>query len=368
MKVITILGTRPEIIKLSPLLPLLDQEFEHILVHTGQHYDYQMDKVFFEELQLKEPKYNLKVGSALQGEQTAEIIKGIEKIILMEKPSIVIVFGDTNSTLAGAIAASKMNVTLVHIESGARSKNQKQPEEINRIIADHCADILFSLDEESTYNLLEEGCSQERIFEVGNMVEESSLRTLKYADIPQILNKWKVKKDQYILTTIHRAENTENIENLKNIIAALNEIANEITIIFPLHPRTKNILEKENIFLSNKIKVCEGLSHTAFISLLSQARFLITDSGGAMQEGVFFNIPVIIPRTKTELNEFIKIGKGILTGADTQKIIENAKKLILQDKELQRIKEIKFPHQIDISKKIIEVLKDEKNINNWSRR
>ena len=243
MKIITILGTRPEIIKLSPLLPLLDQEFNHLLIHTGQHYSWEMDTQFFEELQLREPDYNLNVGSGSHGEQTGKMIVELEKIFLQEQPTHVIIFGDTNSTLAGALAAVKIHPRTIHLEAGARSRNRQQPEEINRIIADHCADLLFTIDTESTENLLREGFKKEQIVQVGNIVEEACARIQHAGQDNSILKQWKVEEGRFILATIHRAENTDNPENLKNIIAAFNALSKEIPLLLLKHETNKGLGE-----------------------------------------------------------------------------------------------------------------------------
>lgn len=357
MKIMTILGTRPEIIKLSPLLPLLDQEFRQILVHTGQHYSWEMDALFFKELKVRKPDYNLEVGSGLHGEQTARMVLELEKIMLNEKPEWVLVLGDTNSTLAGSLAAVKLPVKIAHLEAGARSKDQRQPEEINRVLADHCADLFFTIDEDSAQNLYHEGISPETVFMVGNLVEEACAAAINLAQASTLLHHLQLKANGFMVATIHRAENTDQQANLENIIAALNEIAERIPVIFPLHPRTKKALGEYNLILSPKIKTTDPLGYVQFANVLSQARFVITDSGGVQEEAFCLNIPVLIPRSTVELFEFVRLGKAILVGTKPQDIVKAAQKLIQNEEELHRIKKIPYHPLPSPSKKIVQILK-----------
>ncbi len=355
MKIITILGTRPELIKLSPLLPLLDQEFQNIIIHTGQHYSRELNEIFIEELKLRQPDYHLNIGSGSHGEQTGKMIQEIEKIILNEKPAAVLIFGDTNSTLAGAIAATK-HTKVIHLEAGCRSRNRTQPEEINRIVADHCSDLLLTIDNESTQNLLQEGFKLEQIYQVGNILEEACIRAKKTA--PQFLfNNLNISPQDYIVATIHREENTNNIENLKSIINALNILSEQIDIVFSLHPRTQKALNQSHLTLSKKIKCITPPSYIPFINLLSHARFIITDSGGVYQEAVFLNIPVLVPRTNIEINEYVEMGKIKLIGQQQDNIIHHATILIKNETELQKIKDIPFNFQKNISNNIIKIIK-----------
>ncbi len=356
MKLITILGTRPELIKLSPLIPLLDQEFENIIIHTGQHYSRELNDIFFEELKLRQPNYHLTIGSGPHGEQTGKMIQQIEKIIIEEKPHAVLIFGDTNSTLAGAIAATKYT-KVIHLEAGCRSRNRTQPEEINRIVADHCSDFLLTIDTESTTNLIHEGFKEEQIYQVGNLLEEACIRAKQQA--PEFLfNNLNISPQNYIIATIHREENTTNTTNLKNIIDALNILSQQIPILFSLHPRTKNALEKNNLTLSPNIKCITPPSYIPFINLLNNSRFIITDSGGVYQEAVFLNIPVLVPRTQIEINEFVERGKIKLIGQQTENIVSIATSLIKDNHQLNKIKSIPFQFQNNISTTIIQIIKE----------
>ncbi len=356
MKIITILGTRPELIKLSPLLPLLDQEFQNIIIHTGQHYSRELNEIFIEELKLRKPNYHLNIGSGNHGEQTGKMIQEIEKIILLEKPDAVLIFGDTNSTLAGAIAATK-HTKVIHLEAGCRSRNRTQPEEINRIVADHCSDLLLTIDNESTQNLIKEGFNTTQIHQVGNILEEACIRA-KQTTPEFLFDNLNITPQNYIVATIHREENTNNIHHLKNITQALNTLSEQIDIVFSLHPRTKNALEKANLTLSPKIKCITPPSYIPFINLLSNARFIITDSGGVYQEAVFLNIPILVPRTNIEINEYVEMGKIKLIGQQQDNIIQHAALLIKDETQLQKIKNIPFHFQKDISQNIIKIIKE----------
>lgn len=356
MKIITILGTRPEIIKLSPLIPLLDKEFEHILIHTGQHYDYNMDKVFFEQLHLLEPKYQLNVGSHLQGKQAGIMLEKIEGVLLQEKPRLVIVQGDTNTTMAGALAASKLHLPVLHLEAGCRSFNRKMPEEINRIIADHIADYCIAPDEKSQQNLLREGINQEKIFQLGSTAFDAVERNKAFTQ-ERILPELNIEQEGFILVTLHRAENTNDINTLRNIIAALNQIPKNVPVIFPVHPRTKKVFSESNIECSENIKIVEPQPYLSFLALLSNCKFCITDSGGIQEEALAFNVPCVIPRNETEWTRLVEAGKNFLAGTSTETVLGVVNKL-LDRTELQRIKEINYPFDTRVAEKIVQVIKN----------
>ena len=302
--------------------------------------------MFFEELQVRSPDYNLNVGSGNHGEQTGRIMMELEKVLLKENPDLLLVLGDTNSTLAAAVVGSKWGCKVVHLEAGCRSGNRYQPEEINRIVADHCADLLFTIDTESTDNLLKEGLKQEQIFYVGNIVEEACHRAMT-------IGKNAVEKggDNFVLATIHRAENTDNPKSLRNIVAALNILSEKTTVVFPLHPRTKKVIEREGIKLSPKIKLLEPQGYAAFVSLLSTCSVVITDSGGVLEEAAFLNVPALIPREKTELHELIDQGKAFLVGTNTDHLVKAA------EEQLSRKMVKKELQNPAISGKIVDILK-----------
>ena len=246
MKIATIFGTRPEIIKLSPLIPLLDREFNQILIHTGQHYSYEMDKIFFEELHLRDCDYTLNIGSGTHAQQTGKMIMKLEEVLLNEKPDIVLVQGDTNSTLAGALAASKLQIPVAHVEAGCRSFDRRMPEEINRILVDHISDYLFAPDENAWKNLTDSECiSSEKVHLVGNTSVDACIRAMDMFNQETLVD-YSLEKNNYILFTLHRQENT-TYDGLKEILMALNTISERIKVLFPVHLRTRKVINEYKI-------------------------------------------------------------------------------------------------------------------------
>src|SRR3989344_1018607 len=362
MKIITILGTRPEIIKLSPLIPILDRDFEHKVIHTGQHYDYNMDEIFFEELKLRKPEYPLRIGSHSAGKQTGLMLEKIEEVLLREKPNLVIVQGDTNTVLAGSLAAVKLHIPLMHIEAGCRSFNRNMPEEINRVVADHIANYLISPDDKSTHNLQVEGIPVDKIFPLGSTAFDASLRNKELVDVNAILSSLGLSVEKFVVVTIHRAENTDNVASLKEIVAGLNAVSEKIQVVFPIHPRTRKILEQNDLKLNISIKIIEPQSYLSFLALLSSCKFCMSDSGGIQEEALVFNKPCLILRNETEWMRLVEAGKNILVGVSAAKIINTAEKL-LDEKELQKIKELKSPYSYGASSKIVELIKMIKEVN-----
>ncbi len=347
MKIVTIIGARPQIIKAAALSRAIKKNFKNyikeVIVHTGQHYDTTMSQVFIDELGIPEPDYNLNIGSASHGVQTAGMIKGIEEILLKEKPDYLVLYGDTNSTLAGAIAASKIHVPIVHIEAGLRSFNKSMPEEINRIMCDHASTLLFSPTKTGFNNLVKEGFNPDNvkpftadnpgIFHCGDVMYDNSLYFKKIAeDKSPVLKDNNLENKRFILSTIHRDNNTDNPERLENIFSALYEIAEESgkDIVLPLHPRTSKILDKnlsqdlyDKVINSKFIKLIPPVSFLDMIMLESNCELVITDSGGVQKEAFFFKKPVIILRSETEWIEIVDEGCGIITDADKNKIKES---------------------------------------------
>lgn len=359
MKIATIFGTRPEIIKLSPLIPLLDEEFDHILIHTGQHYSYNMDKIFFEELGLRNCDYILNVGSGTHAAQTGKMMMEIEKVLLKENPDIVVVQGDTNSTLAGAITASKLNIKVVHVEAGCRSFDKRMPEEVNRILVDHCSDILFAPDEDATRNLAVEGIEKDMVYLVGNTSVDACLRIVNFFDSNSLKEK-NLKKQDYVLLTIHRQENTDP-DKLKEIISAINVIADKIKIVFPLHLRTKKIIESNDIEINKNILLTEPLGYKDFIGLLTNSKFTMTDSGGIQEEAGILDVPCLILRENTEWKYLVDIGKNMLIGTGYESIVSTITDLLDNEHELDKMKNIKAPIKQGTSKKIVSILKNYSN-------
>jgi UDP-N-acetylglucosamine 2-epimerase len=365
MKVLSIVGARPQFIKAAlTSRKIRERGLQEILVHTGQHYDFNMSEVFFQQLDLPKPDYHLGVGSGRHGEQTAKMLLETEKVLLQEKPHIVLVYGDTNTTLAGALAAVKLHIPLAHVEAGLRSFNKKMPEEINRIVADHCSDILFCPTETAGKNLQAEGftnvanggklISRTRasvpssglasplVINVGDVMfdiarEAKQLTHKGKNNDAEILKKHALQSRDYILVTIHRAENTDVRKNLQDIMEALSQIAKTgPNVFFPAHPRTTKALEKYNLLHpdpTNRITISEPVSYLEMIALESNARLIITDSGGVQKEAYFFKVPCITPRKETEWTELVEIGWNQVVGAKKASIVEAASAVLQQSCE-----------------------------------
>ena len=356
IKILTVIGARPQIIKAAALSRAIRNKFSdkinEIIVHTGQHYDENMSNVFFDELQIPKPNYNLNVGSSGHAQQTAQMIVGIEEILLKEKPDFIILYGDTNSTLAGAVAAAKIHIPVVHIEAGLRSFNKKMPEEINRITCDHVSTLLFSPTKTGFNNLVREGfevnnkppftIDNPQIYHCGDVMYDNSLFFSEIAESKSdIINKLNLKRNEFILCTIHRDNNTDDPIRLNAIFSALNKISSEdkITTVLPLHPRTSKLLKKnlskklyQEIFKNLYIKIIQPVSFFDMIELEKNARIVMTDSGGVQKEAYFFEKPCIIMRSETEWKEIVENKTAIVADADEQKIIDSYYHFIKKDK------------------------------------
>lgn len=317
-KILTVVGARPQFIKAASVSRELRKEFKEVLVHTGQHYDENLSDIFFEELEIPKPDYNLAIGSGPHGKQTGEMLNRIEEVIFKEKPDAVLVYGDTNSTLAGALAASKLLVPVYHIEAGLRSFNKAMPEEQNRILTDHVSTLLFSPTKTAVSHLKKEGITY-GIYNVGDVMYDSVLYNLELAKKKSnILDKLNLEKGSYILSTIHRAENTNSRERMENIVGALNE-SNE-KIILPLHPRTINYLKEYDLKFEDNIKVIDPIGYLDMLILLNNSKKILTDSGGIQKEAYFLGIPCITMRDETEWVETVEHGWNVLVGADYKEI------------------------------------------------
>ena len=345
MKIVTVIGARPQIIKAAALSRAIKEHFKkevnEVIVHTGQHYDDNMSQVFFDELGIPQPDYNLGVGSASHGVQTAKMIEGIEEILLKEKPDYLVLYGDTNSTLAGAIAASKIHVPIVHIEAGLRSFNKSMPEEINRICCDHCSTLLFSPTATGFKNLIKEGFNPDNkrrftinnpgIYHCGDVMYDNSKYFANIADTKsQILDKEGLRGTGYMLCTIHRDNNTDQPERLNAIFKALLKISESKMVVLPLHPRTSKLLntnlEKDlydKITNNKNIKILPPASFLDMIVLERHAQMVVTDSGGVQKEAFFFQKPCLILRCETEWKEIVECGAAVITDADENKIIDS---------------------------------------------
>lgn len=322
MKIISIIGARPQFIKASVVSKELRKKYEEIIVHTGQHYDYEMNKIFFEELNIPEPDYYLNVGSGSHGFQTGEMLKKIEGVLIEEKPDLVLTYGDTNSTIAGALAASKLHIKSSHVESGLRSYDKMMPEEINRVLTDHCSDILFCPTEKAVINLKREGIT-DNVYLTGDVMADSVLYYREIAENKSnILNELGLEDKNYLLTTIHRPGNTDNEEKLKSIVEAFSEI--DDTIVFPVHPRTEKYLREYGLFerLESFVKLTKPLGFFNFIKLLNHAKIMLTDSGGIQKEAYILKVPCITLRENTEWGETVEDGWNILVGSSKEKITQ----------------------------------------------
>jgi len=324
MKIATIVGARPQFIKMAPVSRELRKHFNEIVIHTGQHYDYEMNRIFFEQLNIPEPDYYLDVGSGSHGYQTGEMIKRIEEVLMKEKPDLVLVYGDTNSTLAGALVAVKLHIGVAHVEAGLRSFDKGMPEEINRVLTDHISDYLFAPTETAVENLYKEGIKN-GVYLTGDVMYDALLYNIKIArKKSKILKELRLKPKGYLLATVHRAENTDNKENLESIIDAFIE-SNEL-IVFPAHPRTQKYLKTyglmEEIKKSTNVLLIPPVGYLDMLVLEENGRKILTDSGGVQKEAYFLKVPCITLRERTEWVETVKDGWNILVGANRRKIVK----------------------------------------------
>ena len=318
MKVLSIVGARPQFVKASVVSKALRQNHQEILLHTGQHYDDVMSKVFFDIMKIPQPDYNLEVGSGPHGWQKARMLEGIEKVLMDEKPDWMLVYGDTNSTLAGALAAAKLQVPVAHVEAGLRSFNMAMPEEVNRRLTDHISKLLFCPTQTAVDNLHNEGIRQ-GIHVVGDVMYDAAM---EYSQLEtDILQRNNLTTDNYLLLTVHRPANTDNTQNLKNIFGALDGQ----NVIFPAHPRTVHIMKEKGIQLPEGIQLIAPVNYVESLALVKNASKLLTDSGGMQKEAYFFGTPCITLREETEWVETIELGWNILTGANPEKIKDAVK-------------------------------------------
>jgi UDP-N-acetylglucosamine 2-epimerase (non-hydrolysing) len=326
-----VIGTRPEIIKMSPIIRACgDQGLDYTILHTGQHYSYAMDRIFFEQLDLPMPSHNLDAGSGTQGAQTATILTGIEKIFLRQPPGIVLVQGDTNTVLAGALAASKLHIPVGHVEAGLRSFDRTMPEEINRIIADHIADQLYAPTKISCQNLLNEGIAQEKITLTGNTVVDAVQQNIKIAQAKvNPLDDLDLESSGYFLVTAHRAENVDDPVRLVDILAGIRKVSARfgLPVVFPMHPRTQKMVQEFSLSTEG-IRVMDPLGYLEFLVLESKAALLLTDSGGIQEEGCILNVPCVTLRDNTERPETVDAGANLLAGTKPESILAAAGKMM----------------------------------------
>ena len=334
MKAAVILGTRPEIIKMSPVVREFEREkADFFVLHTGQHYSYELDRVFFEQLELPQPRYNLEAGSGSHAEETGKMLIGIEKVLLQEQPDIILVEGDTNSVLAGALAAAKLGIGVGHVEAGLRSYDRSMPEEINRILADHLADYLYAPTPGAKEILLGEGIPGEKIYVTGNTIVDAVYQNLELSKKrPDTLTTLKLEEQHYFLVTLHRQENVDNKSRLTSIIEGLNMIAEEYQapLVYPIHPRARKRLDEFGL-KTGRLTLTEPQDFLGFLQLEGNARLILTDSGGVQEEACILGVPCVTLRDNTERPETLEVGASILAGAETDKIIECARTMLARE-------------------------------------
>ena len=321
MRILSIVGARPEFIQAMPVSRAIRESHQEILVHTGQHYDYRMSQAFFDELDIPAPDYNLEVGSGSQAKQTAEIMIKLEEVLLKEKPDFMIMRGDTNSSIAAALVASKLNIPFAHVEAGERSFNRAMPEELNRLVADRLADLHFCVSQVAVNNLKVEGIT-ESVHWVGDVMLDALLYTRPIARAKSnILEQLQLKARDYALVTIHRAANTNDPERLKRIISALNLVSEKV--ILPLHPRTQGVLSQLNIPIEQHVQIIKPIGYFDMLTLEENARLIATDSGGVQREAYYMAIPCLTLRDETEWTATVETGWNKLVGADQKLIVES---------------------------------------------
>ena len=368
MKIATILGTRPEIIKMAPIIDEISKRgIDQIILHTGQHYDEEMSDNFFRDLEIPTPDYNIHVGSGTHGKQTGLMMQGIEEVLLDEKPDIVLVQGDTNAVLAGALVASKLHIAIGHVEAGLRSFDMTMPEELNRRVADVTSAMYFIPTENSAINLLAEGFSHENLIITGNTVVDACFRHLEIAEKrgfeEESLAGLDIENMNNILTlTMHRAENVDVKERVVNIIGALKELS-DMNIVFPIHPRTKNTLKNFGLFDElndlDHVHIVKPLGYLDFLLLTSKSTLVLTDSGGLQEEAITLDVPALTLRYNTERPETVTAGGNILVGSNKEAILENANKILNDNEFAEKMRNAPNPYGMgDSAKLTVDAIED----------
>jgi len=331
LRICIVLGTRPEIIKFSPIIRELEKQgLDYFVLHTGQHYSYNMDRVFFEQLRLPDARYNLDVGSGGHGEQTGKMLVGIEKVLVKEKPNIVLVEGDTNTVLAGALAAVKLGVKVGHVEAGLRSYDRGMPEEINRVLADHCSDLLFAPTGKAKEILLGEGLAEDKVFVTGNTVVDAVFQNLELAkEKASVLSHLGLERGGFFLATVHRQENVDCEQRFRGILKGLELVEEKfgLPVVYPIHPRARKQLGAFKIALEG-LMLIEPLDYLSFLFLESCARLVLTDSGGVQEEACVLRVPCVTLRDNTERPETLEVGSNVLAGAVPERIVEEAARML----------------------------------------
>jgi len=325
VKIASVVGARPQFIKAAPVSREIREHHEEILIHTGQHYDQNMSDVFFEILDIPRPNYNLGVGSGSHGRQTADMMRGLEEVLETESPNLLLVYGDTNSTLAGALVAAKMGIPLGHVEAGLRSFNRQMPEEVNRVVADHLSSLLFAPTETAVDNLTREGITR-GVHMVGDVMYDVALQSAQAARSRDILSRLGLTRGEYLLVTLHRPQNVDDRKTLSAIVEALVHAGRPV--VFPVHPRTRKNLIAFDLWdrLQAKVKAIEPVDYLDFIALLMGSSKVVTDSGGVQKEAYFFGVPCVTLRDETEWIETLEDGWNALVGTETDDILDAIEK------------------------------------------
>ena len=354
--IISVIGARPNFMKMAPIINELNiLKLDNIVVHTGQHYDQKMSEDILKDLGFQDPEYFLGAGGGTQVNQIYKIMKEFEEICLKEKPVLVIVAGDVNSTLACALVAVKMDIKVAHVEAGLRSDDLKMPEEINRILTDRISDILFTTEMNAEKNLTKEGISLDKIHFVGNCMIDSVKKFITKAKTLEYWKKLGLNRKEYLLATIHRPSNVDSKNDLSNVVKTLNTISKQLPIVFPIHPRTRKKIDEFSLSLNKNISLLEPLSYIPFLSLMSESKIIITDSGGIQEEATFLGVPCITMRENTERPITVEIGTNILAGIECNNIISIFNKIIKKDNFDYKIPPLWDGHA---GKRIINVIKD----------
>ncbi len=321
MKIVSIVGARPQFIKAAAVSRALRERHREVLVHTGQHYDYEMSGIFFDGLELPRADFNLGVGSGSHGAQTGAMLTGVEDVLLSERPDYLLIYGDTNSTLAGALAASKLSVPVAHVEAGLRSFNRRMPEEINRVVADHVSDLLLCPSDTAVRNLAAEGVTR-NVHLVGDVMLDvlNWARQTLMAEPPEILGRLGLTKQRYLLATTHRSENTDDLTRLSQILNAFNSL--DEPVVFPVHPRAKRMISDVRCRMKPHVRLIDPVGYLDMVALTGAARLILTDSGGLQKEAYWLGVPCLTMRDETEWVETVEAGWNKLVGSDSARILE----------------------------------------------